>query len=178
MIRIIGDTHFSDLGIIRYENRPFNNTKEMDETLIACWNNTVDPDDTVFHIGDVAFDLSVTEIKAIVSRLNGHKVLVLGNHDTESIDAYRNIGFEEVYRYPIIVGGYFILSHEPLYMVNNSPYVNVFAHVHGNPAYKSVSTTSFCASCERIDYTPIKLESIRQSISRQRIVTEYGAKEI
>lgn len=44
------------------------------------------------------------------------------------------------------------------------PYANIFAHVHGNPAYADVSKQSFCASAERkaLNYYPIKLSDIKK----------------
>lgn len=46
------DTHFNHTNIIKYCQRPFRDIYEMNETLIANWNNVVAPDDIVFHLGD------------------------------------------------------------------------------------------------------------------------------
>jgi len=74
------DTHFSHTNIIRYCDRPFRDTDHMDEEIIRRWNETVSPEDIVFHLGDIALgpiDKSLPKI----ARLNGYKVAVLGNHD-------------------------------------------------------------------------------------------------
>lgn len=74
------DTHFSHANILKYCNRPFYGTDHMDETLINNWNALVDTDDVVYHLGDVALgpiDSSLEKIK----RLEGYKILVVGNHD-------------------------------------------------------------------------------------------------
>ena len=52
----------------------------MDEALIANWNSVVGPDDIVFNLGDFAFAPN-WRWKEILSRLNGHHYLILGNHD-------------------------------------------------------------------------------------------------
>ncbi len=44
------------------------------------WNEAVRPDDTVYHLGDVALG-TLTESLPYVGRLNGHKILIPGNHD-------------------------------------------------------------------------------------------------
>ena len=36
------DTHFYHSNIIKYCNRPFADAQDMNETLIANWNNVVD----------------------------------------------------------------------------------------------------------------------------------------
>jgi len=79
------DTHFGHHLMINPElhrPRPFRDTREMDEFLIHVWNETVGPDDLVYHLGDFAFGLhDAVRVKAIFDRLNGRKVLILGNHD-------------------------------------------------------------------------------------------------
>lgn len=168
----IADTHWGDteFGIIDFERRPFKNQRDMIDTMIDNWNNTVTDDDTVWHLGDVFWELDKDLRKHIINRLNGHKRLVLGNHDREfNTEYWRSIGFEEVYDNPIIVDDFYILSHEPLYMTVG-PYVNIFGHVHGNPMYKDYSSISFCACVERkaVNYTPISIEKIKEYLKSTR----------
>ena len=129
----------------------------MNEAMIRNWNRIVAPSDIVYFLGDVGAD-------SYVARLNGIKYLVKGNHDTASNDHYREIGFAEVYDLPVIYDSYWILSHEPLYINRNMPYANIFGHVHANPAYRDISSRSYCVSVERISYTPVPLERIRTAI--------------
>lgn len=75
-----GDTHFGHTNIIKYAKRPYKNVDEMNETLIALWNGVVGKDDCVYHLGDVAF-CPPDKATWIVSRLNGQKHLIFGNHD-------------------------------------------------------------------------------------------------
>ena len=74
------DTHFDNANIIRYCNRPWNTVEEMNEGLVERWNAKVGPDDTVFHLGDFCFAGSA-EWKKWRNKLNGHIILVRGNHD-------------------------------------------------------------------------------------------------
>lgn len=74
------DTHFGHENIIRYCDRPFKDTDEMDEAIIARWNETVSPEDTVYHLGDIALG-QIAKSLPKVARLNGYKIAVLGNHD-------------------------------------------------------------------------------------------------
>lgn len=158
----IADTHFGDEDIIKYENRPFQSVEEMESVIINNWNKTVSAEDKVYILGDVAKIGNATDegikqyLKPIVKeKLNGIKFLVKGNLDTLSNQDYRDIGFEEVYDHPIIINDFLILSHELLYINVHMPYINLFGHVHGNPAIKDNSKYHCCTSVERINYTPI-----------------------
>ena len=86
----------------------------------------------------------------------------MGNHDLYlSPQKWRELGFEECYDLPIILRGFFMLSHEPLYICRSMPYANLFGHVHNIPTYRSVSSRSACVSVERIGYRPVLLTELR-----------------
>ena len=161
----IADTHFGHKAIIDYENRPFSSVEEMDEVLISNWNSVVGKDDRVFMLGDFSFYGKRDAIMLILRRLNGRKSLVVGNHDTSHSAAWwRSVGFDEAYKYPIILDGFLILSHEPMYINTNMPYANIFGHVHGRPEYRDLSPQTFCVSVERIGYRPLELDEVKRRI--------------
>lgn len=74
------DTHFGHKSAIDYCRRPFASVEEMDEQMIARWNQLVGPQDSVYHIGDLSFHRR-EKTEAILQQLNGHKYLIKGNHD-------------------------------------------------------------------------------------------------
>lgn len=74
------DTHFMHANIIKYCNRPFHGTDEMDEVLIRKWNERVGYNDQVYHLGDFGMRNSA-KLSDILCRLNGKKFLIRGNHD-------------------------------------------------------------------------------------------------
>jgi calcineurin-like phosphoesterase family protein len=162
-IYFIADTHFGDERILRYENRPFDNAEEMDRELIQRWNAKVNAEDTVYVLGDFG---AVGYESDVLSKLNGKKYLVKGNHDTASNEEYRRYGFCEVYDRPVIIDGFWILSHDALYVNENMPYANLFGHVHGSPIFKDYSKQHYCVSVERIDYSPIDFDEIKKAISQ------------
>lgn len=152
---LIADTHLGHQNIISYADRPFQTLDEMNHTMIQNWNQVVTPNDTVFMLGDFAFG-SPEKIHYWASQLQGHKILIMGNHDREMPrEIFRNSVFDEVIDYPIIYQEWFILSHEPVYLNRAMPYANIFGHVHDNPMYQTCTQQSFCVSVERINYTPI-----------------------
>jgi calcineurin-like phosphoesterase family protein len=53
--------------------------------LIARWNETVGPDDEIWHLGDFVAGASRARCAEIYARLNGIKRLIRGNHDTNRV---------------------------------------------------------------------------------------------
>lgn len=168
-IWLIGDTHFYHENILKYENRPFSSVDKMNKALISNWNSKVKSRDKIIVLGDFCFG-AIQHAKEILDQLNGYKVLVMGNHDTVSPKRFIEAGFDEVYRYPIIYDGFYILSHEPMYVNSNMPYANIFAHVHSNKAYADASEQTFCVSVERpaLNYYPIEFEKVKRIMESYR----------
>lgn len=156
MIYFIADTHFGDERILRYENRPFHNAQDMNRELARRWNDIVAPDDRVYVLGDWGLFSPAL--------LSGTKYLIKGNHDSLSSQAYRDMGFEEVYDLPVILEDFWILSHQPLYVCENMPYANLFGHVHASPLYRTYSSQHYCVSVERTGYAPVSFEEIKRRI--------------
>ena len=78
------DWHFSHPNIARYCPQfrlQSDNTNELNEYLIDCWNRVVTPQDTVYNLGDVCFAKKPAHIEAVLQRLNGQHHLIYGNHD-------------------------------------------------------------------------------------------------
>lgn len=81
------DHHFGHANILKYEdaNRrnahggKFASIEKMDEYLIKQWNATVAPGDLVYCLGDLSYKQHTLE--AVLPRLNGTKILIVGNHD-------------------------------------------------------------------------------------------------
>src|SRR4051812_42588376 len=74
------DTHYHHKNIIKYSNRPFANVQEMNEAIINNFNSVVKPGDLVYHLGDFGF-CTIDQADQILSRLNGRKYFIWGNHD-------------------------------------------------------------------------------------------------
>lgn len=79
-IWFVSDSHFGHANVIKFCNRPFENVEQMNEALIKAWNDVVDKDDDVYHLGDVSLTNSKNTLN-ILKRLNGNKYLITGNHE-------------------------------------------------------------------------------------------------
>jgi len=78
------DTHFWHKNIIKYCDRPFESSEEMNEKLIENWNNIVSKNDIIYNLGDIAF-CGTTKLEELLKRLNGNIILIPGNHDNSGV---------------------------------------------------------------------------------------------
>lgn len=74
------DFHFGHSNIIEYCNRPFDDVMDMNKALVAKWNEKVAPEDLAWIIGDIAMGHKQKNMTWL-SKMNGIKFLVMGNHD-------------------------------------------------------------------------------------------------
>jgi calcineurin-like phosphoesterase family protein len=158
MIWIWSDLHLFHGNVITYERRPFADVAEMNAVILRNWRETVKKRDTIICLGDVSLS-NKENTAAAIKNMPGHKVLVLGNHDrARSVRWWHEVGFDEVYKYPIILDEFYMLSHEPLYVGPEMPYVNVHGHTHSssfdNPRRINVSV-------EVIGYKPVSFEGLK-----------------
>ncbi|KAA9006375.1 phosphoesterase [Paenibacillus spiritus] len=158
------DHHFGDRSILDVESRPFPGVPEMNEVMVARWNETVTPEDRVYHLGDFSV-LDQEETRRVVSRLNGYKILILGNHDREhgrTRSWWLDAGFQEAHETGLIYQNFFLLTHEPLYMNKHMPFVNVHGHIHGQ---KYADKQHFNVCVEHWNYRPVSFGEMRRILA-------------
>jgi calcineurin-like phosphoesterase family protein len=155
MIFFTSDTHLGHTNIIRYCNRPFASIEEMDETIINNWNNVVDDNDTVYHLGDFSFGNPYHYKK----RLKGRIELIAGNHDFKY--ECRKI-FDRVYELHTIKieNKTIVLCHFAMRVWPKSHFNawHLYGHSHGmlEPFGKS-----FDVGVDGNNFTPVSFETIR-----------------
>jgi calcineurin-like phosphoesterase family protein len=181
---LVSDTHFGHTGVCRFTRndgvtklRPWDNADEMDEEMVKRWNDRVRPKDKVYHLGDVVINRKAL---GIMSRLNGDKVLIRGNHDIFRDTEY-NQYFRELRAYHVMNG--LILSHVPIHEASLGRFgCNIHGHLHANRVMKAkgVNATTgeisysdeidpryWCACVEHTDYTPILFEDVIKRIESE-----------
>ena len=157
-VYFIGDLHLGHKKILEFSGdyRGGNTVDEHDEWVINQWNSVVTQRDVVYVLGDVAF---TREGLLKCSRLNGHKKLILGNHDVFHVCAYQRVGFK-------VLPGLFKykdywLSHAPIHPAELRGRKNIHGYVH----HKSIEDERYLnVSVENLtDGKPIFLEAIRHA---------------
>ena len=87
MIWFTSDLHLGHRAAISMCERPFENVKDMNETLVCNFNSCVKNNDTVYILGDIAHRTPVAAINQMIGRMNGKKILCKGNHDKKYDEA-------------------------------------------------------------------------------------------
>ena len=99
-IFFVSDTHFGHANCLKFTRsdgsplRIFSSVEEMDETMITRWNSVVKPNDRIYHCGDVVMRKEF--LHSVLPRLNGKKVLLMGNHDIYGHEEYLKY-FEDIW---------------------------------------------------------------------------------
>ena len=182
---LTSDTHFGHAGVCKFTHpddetvklRPWDDPDEMDEEMIRRWNDTVRPNDKVYHLGDVVINRKALKTLA---RLNGDKVLIRGNHDIFRDDEYRDY-FRELRAYHVMNG--LILSHIPVHEASLGRFgCNIHGHLHASRVRKArgvdartgeilygteIDPRYWCACVEQTDFAPILFEDALKRITEQ-----------
>lgn len=107
------DLHIGHANVIKYDERPFKDVDEMHESLILRFNSTVPKNGLTYFLGDVGN--KPKDVRSVIERLNGTKILILGNHD-HGMGTMLNCGFDAVvWNATIYIGDHRVtMSHCPL----------------------------------------------------------------
>jgi len=127
------DTHFGHGGALGLFRRPFASVREMDEALVEHWNQTVGPDDEVWHLGDFAVRRSVAVMAETLAALHGRVHLITGNNDGPETAALSGFASVQAYAELRTEGTHLIFCHYPLRSWNRMARgaINLHGHSHG-----------------------------------------------
>ena len=92
------------------------------------YGNMIQEDDLFIFLGDLYDPTAVdaSEVAKIISSIKGYKVMCRGNHDTESYDFYREIGFDDVC--DVLRIHNLIFSHKPVKVAPDE--LNIHGYLH------------------------------------------------
>ena len=156
----ISDLHFGHKNVIRTCNRPFVTVSEMNDEIIHRWNKKVTDADRVFVLGDV-FLCKPEEAKQYITQLNGHKIIIKGNHDFNEKKMLW-MGFDEFYKsydYTMPDGRIALLRHYPYpeCLIDDKYDLMMHGHIHISDR---VIGRKINVSCDIWDYSPVSIDII------------------
>ena len=175
-IYFTSDLHFChDRGFV-YEPRGFNNIEEMNNIIIENWNNIVTNKDKVFILGDLMLNDNEKGLK-LLNKLNGHKFVILGNHDTPTRAILYDgpttvLGFADRIDYN---GYHFYISHYPTLTSNldsgcslKQRILNLFGHTHSKEKFYQDNPTMYNVALDAHNNTPVSIDQIIEDIKAKR----------
>lgn len=164
------DTHFAHNNILKYENRPFKDINDMDNSLIVNWNNKISSTDDIYILGDFSFGDKDYTLK-LLNKLNGNKFLIKGNHDYVLKDSEVRNKFAWVKDYYVLKHNNmkFVLFHYPIQVWDCKHHgaVHLYGHIHSNLGNHSMEyniQNSYNVGVDVNDFTPIELNEILKKI--------------
>jgi calcineurin-like phosphoesterase family protein len=154
---VLGDYHFYHENALKYDNRPFDSIEEHNEALIENHNTIVGKKDLIIIAGDLSFGRH----NFLLHKLNGIKILVVGNHDRMSEAAkshFRHISHiyvKQFYGLPIVFCHYAMRTWPG--KIHGSGHV--YAHSHGSMP-EIENSRAIEVSANLWDYTPVNIKNI------------------
>lgn len=175
LIYLISDLHFNSENIIHYCNRPFQNAEHARTEMIRRWNERVTDDDTVYVLGDFIMGQPETVVP-ILRSLNGHIILVRGNHDTKRklaiYDQYpEKIRYQDI-AYLQFGGLWWVMCHFPMtdesfldmVVQDNSEVVVVHGHTHDKDPFFTPRNHVFNVSADVVDFAPVPITAMHAKV--------------
>jgi calcineurin-like phosphoesterase family protein len=134
----------------------------MDKILTENWNLVVKPDDEIFFLGDMTYNMNPESLQDFLKKLNGKIVFIRGNHDTSVKDAEDTVEYS--YK-----GHNFLMVHNPGHAPEDYNGWIIHGHTHNSRMceypFINFKTRTINVSCEVISYRPVLFDDIISIIS-------------
>jgi len=160
------DLHLLHPKIVDICDRPVK-VEDHDDWIIDTINQKVGKKDDLYILGDVSLG-SKTKTEALLSRINGRKHLILGNHDKNIKHStyFKNIWERKDFKFnsPSYPNIHIVLDHYPLASWNRKVHgsMHLYGHVHGRFDNRGLS---FDIGIDANDF-PLNLEEVIQKMSK------------
>ena len=174
-IWLTSDLHLGHDREFIWGARGFKSIDEMNTAIINRWNSTVNEDDDIYVLGDLALG-DKTNID-LIKQLKGKIHIVLGNHDISSREKlYRQLPnvVEVELALRIKYNGYhFFLTHYPCMTGNleneslKQMTLNLYGHTHQTNNFYEDRPYMYHVGCDSHDCYPILLDSIIKEMNNK-----------
>jgi calcineurin-like phosphoesterase family protein len=159
-IWLTADLHVYHKNIIKYCNRPFKSVEEMNETIIENHNKLVKSNDVVYNLGDFCF-AGFKEAESVFNRLNGQKILIEGNHDSDSCKKLKWSWIKNYYELKTDKAK-LVLFHYPMDSWNGAYHgsIHCYGHVHHQLPNRGLRRIDVGIDGVGYNYSPLNLDQI------------------
>ncbi|GBU27251.1 hypothetical protein R84B8_00780 [Treponema sp. R8-4-B8] len=181
MIYFTADNHFCHNNIILSCLRPFKDVDEMNNEMIHRWNNVVKKNDEIYILGDFMYKGKGKDANEILSKLNGRKYLIKGNHEKYLNEKeFNSDAFEWIKDYYVLKyeGLKIVLFHFPMLSWDGSYHgsIHLYGHVHNSgikyPDFgeklKLLGYRAINIGVDVNDFYPVSIKEIINRVNSQK----------
>ncbi len=193
MIYFTSDLHFGHEQVLELCCRPFQDIQEMNRGLVEKYNVVVQPEDTVYILGDVAHRMPLSEVQKLLAGMNGHKILLSGNHDLaydfatpyQTEDGQMVHIFEEISELKTIrvENHTLVMMHYPMlsWLDSRRGSIMLHGHIHAAARYNRENQEKglrrFDVGVDANDYAPVSLAEVLRMAKECRKNADYNCME-
>jgi len=175
MLYFTSDLHFGSESTIKFDKRPFKNSKQFQHTIIKKWNKIMTKEDTLYVIGDFTDyhddtkDISLEQL-SLVKKIKANVILILGNNEERIVKKVFDNNFNEFKKHCMSLGFKDVLQKLDI-TINNIPFhlvhkpkekkegiLNLFGHSH--KALGLYKPYGFNIGCDLNNYEPYSEKDI------------------
>lgn len=173
MIWFTSDLHYGHENIISYSSRPFQSTAEMNDVLIDHINASVQKNNTLYIVGDIA--MKRAQFYECLARINCTNIhLVKGNHDPENVKPGGTLKSVSDYKYVRVAEHRLVLCHYPFYewYHKRRGVIHLHGHTHGTIEEAKLqygrNDLSFDVGVDVLDYKPVNFDQVLEMVEERK----------
>lgn len=177
-IFLTSDLHFCHDRAFLYEPRGFSNVQDMNAAIVQRWNQVVQPEDTVYVLGDIMLNDNEEGMRLLQS-LNGHISIVLGNHDTPTrVALYKECSKIESVELAAALkykGYHFFMTHYPCFTGNleneslKQGTCNLYGHTHQQTNFYQDIPFMYHVGQDSHNCTPVHIDQVIEDMNNKVI---------
>jgi calcineurin-like phosphoesterase family protein len=147
--------------VLKYCKRPFPTIRTHDKALPKNANSVLTENDILYMLGDLtlAGHDYLNVFTKIIQKINGTKILILGNHDDFSWRNYIKMGFDSVHSELYLPQHDLYLTHDPKNAIKDMSKTWLCGHVHTH--WKKISNM-INVGVDQWDMKPVSIEEINK----------------
>lgn len=170
------DLHIGHDKDFIWKPRGFSSVEEHDTEILKRWNSIITPEDTVYILGDLCMSGNEKEWNRVYKVLNGEKIVIWGNHDTNNkLNKYQTeygmtyLGFASIYKHN--KKKMFYLSHYPTLIGNFEEerfFWNLSGHTHSSNKFEFGQYSIYNVAMDAHNCYPVSIEQIIKDIDKYK----------
>lgn len=174
------DWHLFHANIIKYSNRPFKDSAEMNAVIQQRLNEKVKEKDWLYFLGDMAFTRYPDHLHRWLDGLRCQNICVIrGNHDKTATDIRNRFRWFKDINEITVEGQKIVLCHYAMRVWNKSHFGawHLYGHSHGSLP-DDPNALSMDVGVDTNNFYPYSMEDIKKLMNKKSFkpIDHHGSK--